>query len=260
MTIYEYLQRRPEEIPAWLDQFREGDGLSHEQFFDSRVVYYPGAGTDGHPVKVFGSTHSAHSFVYADFGVAQGSLEAELGHPRNGFRGYHTLSRLTLAERDLVPGGWAEHTLPGETRPDMYWAATVVAAPFGFLEVLERDQNLDDTYGARRLAILFLGADGIAAYDALFCQKQRHPSPFAVVLQDHGFSGNYNSFGGGGLLEAIARRCDVAPQWLLVADNTEPWEGFRPVFGVESDPGGMHSHERALYERASRSNRIQRGD
>ena len=38
----------------------------------------------------------------------------------------------------------------------------VARTPFGFLEVLERDHEFDDNHGARRLAILFLGADGIA--------------------------------------------------------------------------------------------------
>lgn len=42
--------------------------------------------------------------------------------------------------------------------------------PYGFLEVLERDAELGPEHGAARLAIIFLGADGHATYDALFCQ------------------------------------------------------------------------------------------
>jgi hypothetical protein len=248
MTLYEYLRGLRENIPAWLDQYRDGMPFSREEFFGSRVIYYPGSGTDGHPVKVFGSTHSAHCFVYADYGITQTALEAELGHPRHGFRGYHRLARLQLRETDLVPNGWTPHVRIGEVPPDKHQLpAAVAAAPFGFLEVLERDREFDDDHGARRLAILFLGADGIAAYDALFCQVAHHSPPFAVVLQDHGFGGNYDRFGRGGLLERIARRCNVVPRWLLVAENTDPWHGFQRV-DVDGDPGGMHHHLRFLYE------------
>jgi hypothetical protein len=54
-------------VPSWLDDFANGDAFERESFFASRIVYYPSSGTDGHPVKLFGSTHSAHSFVYAAY-------------------------------------------------------------------------------------------------------------------------------------------------------------------------------------------------
>ena len=249
MTLCEYLRALREDIPAWLDQFHEGDPFSRQEFFGSRVVYYPGSGIDGHPVKLFGSTHSAHCFVYADYGVTRPALEAELGHPQHGFLGYHTLSRLQLLETDLVPRGWTAHIHAGEVPLDRYRFGAVAAAPFGFLEVLERDREFADNHGARRLAILFLGADGIAAYDALFCQGLGHSLPFAVVLQDHGFGGNYDRFGRDSLLERIARDCDVFPRCQLVAENTVPWQGFERVPDVGGDPGGMHADVRFLHER-----------
>jgi hypothetical protein len=51
------------------------------------------------------------------------------------------------------------------------------------------------------------------------------------------------------LLEHLAMGCDAVPRWLLVAGNTEPWDGFAPVPGVDGDPGGMHGHLRFLHER-----------
>ena len=251
MTLYEYLRQEAEDIPLWLAKFRDGDGFSHRDFFNSRVVYYPGSGIDGHPVKVFGSTHSAHCFVYADYIITQDALENELQHPKERFLGYHTLSRLQLRVTDVVPDGWIAHVRPDELRADRYGLVEpeIAAAPFGFLEVLERDATRDDRHGARRLAILFLGADGIATYDALFCQGAGHSVPFAVLLQDHGFGGNYDSFGGGALLERIALRCNVVPRRLLVGEGTRPWQDFERVRYVEGDPGGMWKMNRFLYER-----------
>jgi len=245
MNLYDHLQERREDIPDWLDQFRDGDHFPRLAFFGSRVVYYPGSGVDGHPVKVFGSTHSAHCFVYVDYGVSQADLSEELNHDKYRFRGYHTLARLQLQETDLVPTNWTPHLHPDEVAHYRYHRS----GPFGFLEILERDHEFEDNHGPRRLAILFLGADGIASYDALFCQGRDSSVPFAVVLQDHGFGGNYDRFGRGSLLERIARDCRVVPRWLLVAKNTEPWGGFDQVPGVDGDFGGMNADRCFLYQR-----------
>lgn len=247
MTLYEYLHHHREDLPVWLARFKSGDPFPREQFFASRVVYYPGAGTDGHPVKLFGASHCAHCFVYADYGVTQPRLETELADPRHGFRGYHCLDRLQLCERDLVPNAWSAHIARDEAPVSRF--SSVAASPFGFLEILERAPDLDDTHGARRIAVLFLGADGIAAYDALFCQGGGNSSPFAVLLEDHGFGGNYDRFGQGGMLERIARHGNRLPQWLLVAENTRAWDGFARMPEVDGDRGGMHASLRMLYGR-----------
>lgn len=250
MTLYEYVRRElREDIPGWLDNFRSGDRFPREQFFASRVVYYPGSGNDGHPVKLFGSTHSAHCFVYADYGVPQDALESKLEDPGHGFRGYHTLARLQLGERDLVPAGWTPHVHAGEAPRDRHRFTAYVIPRFQFLEILERDDEFDDNHGARRLAIMFLGADGIDAYGALFCQGLGHTPPFAVLLEDHGYGCNYDRFGRGSLLERIAMKCDIVPRYLLAAKHTVPWNGYERVPGVDADCGGMHATPRFLHER-----------
>jgi hypothetical protein len=169
-------------------------------------------------------------------------------HPNVKFLGYHTLAQIRLAESDLAPHGWVPHIRPGEVDQDSYWFVRDDFRPFGLFEILQRDEHRDEQHGPERLAILFLGADGIAAYDALFCQEPRDSTPFAVVLQDHGFGGNYSRFGRGGILERIARRCDVLPQWLLIAEYTPRWPGFLRVPGVDGDPGGMHGQLRYLFQ------------
>lgn len=249
MSLDEYLHSLREAVPSWLGQFRPGDAFPREAFFESRVVYYPGSGTDGHAVKVFGSSHSAHCFVYVDYDVTQESLEAALEHPRHAFQGYQCLARLQLHPSDRVPGGWKPHVSMDELPTVGYGFAGVMDKPFGFLEVLERDPGRDDRHGARRLAVLFLGADGIASYDALFCQDHGRSAPFAVLLQDHGFGGNYDRFGRGGLMERIARESGALPAWLLVGENTRAWQGYERVPGVNGDRGGRRHHVRSLYAR-----------
>ncbi|CAG1000147.1 hypothetical protein BURK2_02945 [Burkholderiales bacterium] len=254
MTPHDYLCLNGEAMPEWLARFAHGDAFPREAFFGSRVVYYPGSGTDGHPVKLFGSAHAAHCFVYVDYGRTQEELESALTHPEHGFLGYHRLARLQLRESDLVPRGWTPHVaLDDAALASARNFAKVADAPFGFLEVLERNPDLGEEHGAKRLAILFLGADGIASYDALFCQNQKPRPPFSVVLVDHGFGGNYGRFGHDSLLERIAQRCEVLPELLLVTEYTQAWAGFERVPDVERDRGGMHNERRHLFARNGRA-------
>lgn len=260
MTPREYLRENLEAMPDWLAQFTNRDNFPRAAFFGSRVVYYPGSGTDGHAVKLFGSAHAAHCFVYVDYGRTPEELENALDHPEHGFLGYHRFARVVLRESDLVPNGWRNHVSPGEANiAAARNFASVADAPFGFLEVLERNPDLGEEHGAKRLAILFLGADGIASYDALFCQSHEQRPPFAVVLVDHGFGGNYERFGRDGLLERIAQRCRVFPELLLVAEYTREWEGFERVPGGERDRGGMHNERRYLYTRPAKLADSKRG-
>jgi hypothetical protein len=198
-------------------------------------------------VKLFGSTNSAHCFIYADYSVSSAEVKAELAHPTRRFLGYHTFTRIQLVEQDLSPRGWTRHVEPGELPANAYAFSGI--EPYGFLEVLDRDDGLDEAHGARRLGVMFLGADGVATYDALFCQADGTPAPYATVVVDHGFGGNYDRFGRGGLLERIAKRCRCSPQYLLVAENTLSWEGYDRIPDLDGDRGGMHGELRFLHRR-----------
>ncbi|MCC5828725.1 MAG: caspase family protein [Phycisphaeraceae bacterium] len=248
MTIHSHLRRRlTAPMPRWLADFSEGMPFSAADFFESRIVYYPGAGSDGQPVKLFGSSHSTHCFIYVDYGIEQRQVKADLDHPQVGFAGYRCLARIRLTEADLVPHGWEPH-IDFATPPEPRYSFAS-ATFYGFLQILEREEDFDEEHGPKRLAIVFLGADGIATFDALFCQRTSIGVPFAVVLQDHGFGGNYDNFGGGGLLERIALSCNVLPRFLLVADNTNPWRGYVPIPGLGREYGGAGPHWRRLFQR-----------
>ena len=97
-----------------------------------------------------------------------------------------------------------------------------------------------------------IGGDGHATCDALYCQNDETPPPFLVVIQDNAFDANYDKFGAGGLLECIAHKCGVKPQWLLVGkrgrQKYDPWSGYRDS-GCPGEPGGMHATLRRLFLR-----------
>lgn len=240
-----YLAEHRTTMPEWLVGWRPDSPFNIEDFFSSRLLYYPGSGFDGQPISSFNRAKAASCFVYVDYGCSKHRLRAELANPASGFRGYRTLGQIDLQQNNLAPAGWTPHVTP--TRAPR---STGYVAPFAFLQVLEREAEYGVEHGQDRLAVLFLAADGIAAFDALFCQTG-HPrsAPYCIVLQDHAFGGNYDSFGAGGLLERLAVQKDRRPDMLMVAANTQPWSGYSDAPNSTSH-GGMHKMRRSMYFRS----------
>ena len=246
-TIVDTLRRDPEPLPGWLD----GDSpprFDRETFFASRTVYYPGSGDDGQPVELCALSHAAHSFIYVDQAVDRDTLLERLNDREKGFRGYAIVHQESVSGDVLRPSGWTSHVSEEEARASAHFRDSFVE-PFGWFVALDR-QGGGEGHGPRRLAILFIGGDGIASYDALYCQRDGTPPAFLAVIQDHGFGGNYNRFGQDGLLELVAGRTDVRPNFLLVGENSGPWTGYADT-GASPEPGGSGAHPRRLFCRVS---------
>ena len=247
-TIVDILSRDQEQFPEWL----ASDSLptfDRKTFFASRTVYYPGSGCDGHPVKLCALSHAAHTFLFVDQGVEWEKIVECLEDRKKGFRGYETLFRQRITEDALRPGGWSPHVSEQEVSNSGLFVSDFAAA-FGLFVVLERKDDCGEDHGPWRLAILFIGGDGFASYDALYCQEDGTLPPYLVVVQDHGSGGNFDRFDKGGLLERIARRCSVRPEFLLVGENSTRWTGYKDT-GARPDPGGCPAHQRHLFCRDS---------
>ena len=238
-TPVQYLRQYTEPLPAWLRDFTPGSDYDREKFLSSRTVYYPGSGSDGQPLRLFAQPAAAHCFIYVDCGLERQTIVQELaGSP---FAGYECLARIAVSERELVPNGCRRHAC-------LYVGTPV--EPFCFLEVLQRDRDHGEDHGPERIAVLFLGTDGFATFDALYGQGQPGVlRPFAVVVQDHGFGGATARFDAGGPLERFAHNAGMQPEFLLVAASSVAWSVYVAVFGVQWTPGGMHADRRRLFSR-----------
>ena len=250
MDLVTMLRENPELLPDWLRQ--PSPGFDRESFFAGRTVYYPGFGNDGHPVSVCARAHAAHAFVYVDYGVSKETISERIrgiGDP--GFIGYSVEHEEEVSELDLRPGGWTQHLEQRELAGVSYSFAN--ATPYGLFIVLKLNEERDESHGPKRLALLFVGGDGHATYDALYCQADGTPPPYLVVVEAYGFGANFSPFAVGGLLERVARRCDVLPKFLLVGPHGSgetycPWTGYRGS-GATPEHGGMHSRPRKLFRR-----------
>ena len=244
-TIVDILGRNPEPLPEWL----AGDNpprFDRNEFFAARTVYYPGSGDDGQPVKLCALAHAAHTFIYVDQGVEQEALAERLQDRERGFRGYAITHQEQVSEEVLRPCGWIPH-VSAEEASSSHRFRDGFTEPFGWFVVLDRQGGNKD-HGPSRLAILFIGGDGIASYDALFCQRDGTPAPFLTVIQDHGFGSSYERFDRHGLLERIAQRSGVWPEYLLVGRGSNEWLDYTNT-GSCPEPGGSGAHPRSLFRR-----------
>ena len=113
---------------------------------------------------------------------------------------------------------------------------------------MERDNDKDDEWGAKRFAITFLFADGIVSYYQLFCMEYGK-APWIFLLQDHGLGGNYDLFGKGGILDEIIEKNYVSPEFVICATNTRIWDGYEAQPHLAAVCGGMHRNPRVLYKK-----------
>lgn len=245
MDLRDWLfEKHFEETPNWLAEFDAQSPAKAkdlvQDFLQSRLCVYPGSGQDGTTVQIFNEAQACHCFLYIDYSISRAQLEVEL--QQHGFLDYKSVARIDVSEGDFGIGNWTPHLRAEEVN----YRFTPVK-PYAVLEILEKSPDAVVS-GASRLAILFLAADGHAAYDAVFCQKNSGPAPFALIVQDHGFGGNWADFGAGGPMERIASRTKVFPSMILVGDNTQPWSDYGPIDGA--DPVLISNHRsRRLYTR-----------
>lgn len=230
-----------EKMPQWLKEYRKGGRFPLASFLASRIVYYPGSGIDRHPLETFGRSGSAHCFVMADYLLR----EEELLHSFEEYplEGYAILDSVSLGAGQVL--GAAPYR-PHLTEEELCWAQTESRrfdpiAPYARMLVFEKQVGAE---GPDRLAVLFLAADAIATYDALFANGNARP--FGMLLQDHGFGCNWDRFGRGGLLDRIAGRSGVRPELLLSEEYDGVWEDYELLPG-EPSVGGMHGNYRRLF-------------
>ena len=103
-TIVTTLQQESEQLPDWLRH--PSPKFDRERFFRSRTVYYPGYGTDGHPVEVCARSHAAHAFVYVDHCVSRQTVRDHVngvrGHRFKGYYGTRTPCPWSCRTRDAA--------------------------------------------------------------------------------------------------------------------------------------------------------------
>jgi hypothetical protein len=250
MTPEIVLHAHAQPVPDWLARWTPQTGFPHSDFMTSRIVIYPGSGSDGHAFRTFGASHAAHCFVNPDYGVPREKIIEWLkpDSPQR-LKGYLALPQVDLTLENLIPGGWKPpefldaFELKRIAAHEEHTLELFKVKPFALFVVLEREQHLDDTHGPERLCAVFLAGNAQITYHALFSQHGS-AAPFGLLLQDHGFGGNYDHFGESGLLHRMATHSRRLPRFIL---GEKAWPNYTKQTDHPSI-GGMHANRRFLFE------------
>ena len=209
------------DVPAWLDKLspqtiREGPIPLQNLLADS--LFYPACGFDGDPVKHLGGT--IYSFIYVDFGHTQSQWVKELESP--GFRGYVSLeNRVRKIGKQIslgrpVPTSLDE--LTGET-PHHNRSRYPRYRTGGFCvwSVFQRQDDYEPSHGPKRFSLLFICAEGLAAFESLYTANSISPKAIAIIQPGHGLSRRWTNFEDpeGSLAKAVLGNPAGRPEILL---------------------------------------------
>lgn len=184
----------PLPLPDWLRRMTAKNML--DEPFPLREVldgslYYPSCGTDGRPVQYLGQWF--RSFVYVDYGYSRELFLNEL--ETRPFLKYQVLGARSISARELVPNGWIQPWLtPAETEQITRNADHRVGESFCEWVILEREVSAPSSFGPERFSLLYLNADGAAAYEALYVGNALRAGAIAVIQPGHGFGRNWTDF------------------------------------------------------------------
>lgn len=179
------------EIPEWLINLENVNMLPIQDVLN-RSLFYPSSGRDGDPVRYLAGL--VHSFVYVDYGFDRDDIWASIHDSRHGFKGYSLFGCRELSEKELTPQGW-QPIFPDPRRdgnPEKY--KDYIKQPFGIWAVFGRDPLHTEEHGPKRFSLLYIRADGAAAFQALYHGNKTKPEVVAIIQPGTGFGCNWTDF------------------------------------------------------------------
>ena len=194
-------------------------------------LYYPGAGGDVDPFKLFVEESDVSTIIYCDY--YSRDVRRFYNNINTELDGYNIKNKRCIDPAFLGCSTW-EDFWPCD--PAARIGTAVPRYAFGMLsEIYSKRSN-------KRVNFIYLCAEAVQTYKILFSNNKY--SPAVVVIQDHGMGGNWTRFGGRkSRLYEIAQ--PALPQMLYVHGD-DVWPGYAAV-SQDGEPEGMHGFNRKLY-------------
>ena len=179
-------------MPIWLSKL-SADSIESDPFPLRQILqdslYYPSSGFDGDPVRHLAG--NILSFVYVDYGPDRDEFDSALRV--QGFRGYEVLAQREVTERELTPHAWRPSPpLQSDGVPPNVQDQRKKA--FCSWVVMQRQAEIPHDHGPERFSLLYLCADGAAAFQALYEANLAAPKAVAIIQPGHSFGGNWTDF------------------------------------------------------------------
>ncbi len=181
------------ENPAWLQNI-SGTSINNEPFPLQDILkdslYYPSSGFDGRPVMHLSG--NLLSFIYVDYGYTYNEFMDSLN---KGFLGYELLAGRKVSKQELAPCGCRPPSLTFQDGdPSQYIKFGWIKEPFCYWSIFQRQDGYSASHGPSRFSLLFLCADGAAAYQALYVANAAVPKAVAIIQPGHAFGFNWTDF------------------------------------------------------------------
>lgn len=270
MEQLEYLYNNYREpTPDWLMRINRDSEIPWKQFFESRTVFYPGAGMDPHTVNAFGGAHCAHCFINVDYLDMRTGIEYKTRERSFSERNLKTNEDLRRAHEyfdlsvPLFPGYtliYSRSLSEGEffamfdnpysyrRDPDLkrFHSRSEFDKYGHFVKfyVFERNAECTNPHAVERFALLYLGADAFPVFNAVYVQGRANL--FATLIEDYGFGCQYERFGNRQLLHEMAKKANVFPELILSERASCVWKHYALIEGLEQSRCGIRS--RWLYK------------
>jgi len=196
-------------------------------------LYYPACDIDGGVVKYCNEHFDEMeicSYVYADYATGEDRLEEYL----DGFRGYSLLAARTLRPSDI--GADKPLMKPDGIDPKEYLRYRQNWRHFAKWTVFERDPEFGKEHGPQRFSLLYLGAEGAAAYSGLYLANKITPKAMAVIQPGTGFGLNWTDFTNPEApLAKTVMMSDVMPEYFFYGGHGDSsykdfaWPGYNMI-------------------------------
>ena len=176
--------------PDWLMDVTPKSALPIQEILTDSL-YYPSSGFDGIPIAYL--NRNFHSFIYVDYGFTRDDLDNNLRN--SGFSGYHLILSTEVNDKDIILNDSSPNSLsPSDGDPNKYshW----IKRPFATWMVFQRNDDLDNSHGAKRFSLLYICAEGVATYQALYLSNKCSPLAVAIIQPGTGFGCNWTNFTG----------------------------------------------------------------
>jgi len=179
-------------LPDWLSHLTADEIMTapfplQDLLQDS--LYYPSSAFDGAPIRHL--VGNFFSFIYVDYGYSEERFRRELG---KGFPVYDLVACRSVTEQELAPNGWKQPLLDIRDGDPAQGYRHKVKTPFCNWAVLQRNERHATMNIPHRFSLLYLCADGVAAFHALYVSNKSVPKAVAIIQPGDGFGGNWTCF------------------------------------------------------------------
>jgi hypothetical protein len=192
------------------------------------ILYYPGSGSDFGPFKLFTEAGQYSTVIYADYLTKHDDALSLL----NSIPGW----QLAGPVKDIQPSDL------NITSWDECWPRSPRARNFANPETAYGIEAQMQSETGLKARFIFLATEAIQTYSVLV---NAGFTPTALVLQDHGFGGNWTRFCGEG--SPLYRNVQKSHTNPLLLSRDPPYPGYEKITDHIAYEGSMHGHSRALF-------------